>query len=167
MNLTKLSEGFREMMYLDAAKYCTIGYGHLIKKLPCDGEPEEFAKGINEKKGHRILTADMVQARYAVSNLITIELNDSQYAALADFSFNIGSGYFQRSTLLKQVNQRQFQALPTQFRRWVKAGGKVFKGLQTRREREIALFFEGQPIPAAKSITAAELIDIRDGESSE
>ena len=56
--------------------------------------------------------------------------------------------------------------MPFQLRRWVYANGKVLKGLQTRREREIDLFFDG--IAAPKSIAAptqAELLDLSTGEA--
>ena len=52
LGLTKESEGFVARLYLDAARYCTIAYGHLVKKRPCDGsEPPEFRRGVSEPRG--------------------------------------------------------------------------------------------------------------------
>src|SRR5687768_12566399 len=37
LQLTKSSEAFRGKPYNDPVGYCTVGYGHLIKKARCDG----------------------------------------------------------------------------------------------------------------------------------
>jgi GH24 family phage-related lysozyme (muramidase) len=85
-----------------------------------------------------------------------------------DFVFNVGSGNFNKSTLLKKVNEQQHSEVPTQLRRWVRAGGKVWQGLVTRREREIDLYLEGTAIPRLLPQEGEELpdIDIREGEPS-
>jgi len=146
LNLTKTSEGWYPFRYNDVAHYCTIGYGHLIKKSTCDGtEPREFLRRLSLQRGEEILLADMASSRYAVMRFVYVDLTDPQFAALSDFVFNVGSLNFQRSTLLKVVNARQDERIPGQFRRWVMAGGKTWQGLVTRREKEIALFFEGRP----------------------
>lgn len=168
INVTKTSEGFRSKRYNDAARYCTIAYGHLLKKAPCDGTgPEvEFRDGITEPQGVSLLRKDMEKAEVAVMTLVDVQLTDGQYAALCDFVFNAGSGNFQSSTLRKVVNARQFDDVPTQFRRWVKAGGKEWPGLKTRREKEVELFFVGMAIPRAVPREGEDLspIDIQTGE---
>lgn len=169
IDLTKVSEGFRNWLYNDAASYCTIGYGHLIKKASCDGsEPVEFRYGISEPHGEELLVEDMGWAQFTVMRMVDIDLTEGQYAALVDFVFNVGSGNFRNSTLLKVLNQRQLDGVPFQFRRWVKAGGRVWPGLETRREREIELFFDGVGIPRAAPEEDEDLshIDIRIGEPS-
>ena len=55
--------------------------------------------------------------------------------------------------------------IPTQFRRWVLADGKTWPGLVTRREGEIALFFDNQVIPKGGPTPVLPPIDIRRGES--
>ncbi len=158
MQLTKVSEGWVPRLYNDAAGYCTVGYGHLCYKSRCDGAtPSQYLKGISEPDGTELLRVDMQKAQIAVQMAIPGHrelLNDFQYAALCDFTFNVGGGNLRSSTLLKKVLARQFDEVPAQFRRWVLAGGKQFKGLVTRREGEIALFFEGQATP--KSVPRAE-----------
>lgn len=167
LRLTKASEGFVPRLYNDAARFCTIAYGHLVKRSPCDGaEPADFLDGITEPEGSTLLVKDMGRAQRAVMSLVKIDLTEGQYAALCDFTFNVGSGNVAKSTLLKAVNARQFDRVPFQLRRWVKAGGREFAGLKKRREREIALFFEGQAIPKAAPTGEDESpIDIRQGEA--
>lgn len=167
VELTKLSEGFEDELYNDAAGYCTIGFGHLIKKARCDGsEPAHFLDGVTDEEGTELLRDDMELAEIGVMTLTKVNLTDGQYAALVDFVFNVGRGNYGRSTLRKVINARKFDSVPGQLRRWVRAGGKVFKGLQTRREREIELFFEGVPIPRAVPAADEPLddVDVRTGE---
>ena len=167
IQLTKVSEGFRGNLYNDAAGYCTIGYGHLIKKQSCNGsENQEFRSGITEPRGEEILVVDMDWAKYSVMNSISVDLTEGQYAALVDFVFNVGSGNFKKSTLLKEVNAEQHDKVPFQLRRWVRAGGEVWQGLVTRREREIDLYLEDTAIPRLLPQAGEELpeIDIRVGE---
>ncbi|WP_457666928.1 lysozyme [Thiolapillus sp.] len=163
--LTKRSEGFRSGLYNDAANYCTIAYGHLLKLAPCDGsEPPEFLAGVTEEQGTELLVDDMERAQVSVMTSVEVDLTDGQYAALCDFVYNVGSGNFRRSTLLKVLNGSQFEQVPFQLLRWVKAGGKELPGLKKRREQEIVLFFDGQPIPRALPEEQFETIDIRKGE---
>jgi len=109
----------------------------------------------------------MNRAEIAVMRLVTPNLTDGQYGALCDFVFNVGSGNLARSTLLKVVNARQYDRVPFQFRRWTRAGGKELPSLKARREKEIALFFEGIGIPRAAPSPDEDLtpIDIRTGEA--
>ena len=52
------------------------------------------------------------------------------------FTFNLGSGALQRSTLRRKVNREEHDDVPAQFKRWVWAGGKRLKGLVRRRSEE-------------------------------
>jgi GH24 family phage-related lysozyme (muramidase) len=165
--LTKTSEGWSARLYNDAARYCTIGYGHLVQKAPCNGaEPPMFLAGLTEPQGEELLVADMAHAEGTVSASVAHSISDGQFAALSDFVFNVGSANFRASTLLQVVNARQYEKVPSQLRRWVYSGGKPWPGLQTRREREIALFFDGQLQPRAAPPATEDLspIDIRAGE---
>lgn len=165
--LTKESEGFRGRLYNDAAGYCTIGYGHLVKKARCDGtEPPHFLPGISRDAGEQLLVTDMTGVRWTVSRMTARPLSDGQFAALCDFAFNVGTGALRKSTLLRRINERRDAEVPAQFRRWVSAGGRELPGLKARREREIELFFDGLPIPRAAPQPGEDLtpIDIRTGE---
>ena len=89
------------------------------------------------------------------------------YASLCDFVYNTGAGNFAGSTLLIVLNRNEYDNVPSQLRRWVIAGGKPLDGLRVRREREIALFFEGLPTPkAAAEENPGSEIDIRVGEKN-
>ncbi len=148
IKLTKQFEGWVPTLYNDSAKYCTIGYGHLVKRAPCDGtERPMFARGLTEPQGSDLLIRDMATSQYAVMKSVTVSLTDGQFAALTDFTFNVGSQNFRTSKLLKLVNASEMDRIPWQFRRWVLAGGKPWPGLKRRRELEIAVFFTGLPKP--------------------
>ena len=60
-------------------------------------------------------------------------------AALIDFTFNLGAGRLKASTLRRLVNSGDWGKLPAEFRKWCRAGGRTLRGLQLRREAEIAL----------------------------
>jgi GH24 family phage-related lysozyme (muramidase) len=167
ISLTKESEGFVGDLYNDAAGYCTIAYGHLIKLARCNGsEPVEFRGGVSEPRGVELLREDMGTAKRVVLTAVNVDLTDGQYAALCDFVFNVGGGNFRKSTLLKVINAGAFQEVAFQMRRWIKAGGRELSGLVTRREREIELFFEGIGIPRAAPPVDMDLspLDVRTGE---
>ena len=167
LDVTKVGEGFRSRLYNDVAHYCSIAYGHLVKRAPCDGsEATEFRLGISEPRGTEILTKDMFGAQVAVMTLVRQDLSDGQYAALCDFVYNVGPSNFRSSTLLRVVNAGQFDQAPFQFRRWTRAGGREIKGLKNRRESEIRLFFDGLPTPRDVPPAGVDLspVDIRNGE---
>lgn len=67
-------------------------------------------------------------------------LEPYERAALVSFAYNVGIGALRNSTLLRLLNEGSTAAAATQFLRWDKAGGKVMRGLQRRREAERQLF---------------------------
>lgn len=164
IQLVKEFEGYRSRLYNDAVGYCTIGYGHLIKKSRCNGtEPREFRPSITEQKGEELLLIDMRWAKYSVQKSIRASLTDGQYAALVDFVFNVGSGNFQKSSIVRYVNANQHHKVPNQLKRWVKARKRILPGLVRRRGREIALYLEGiRVVPEVE--VGLEPIDIEEGE---
>jgi GH24 family phage-related lysozyme (muramidase) len=169
IRLTKESEGFRAHLYEDAVRYCTIAYGHLVKKAPCNGtEPQDFLRGVTEPEGAQLLDVDMTRARQAVTSLVEVRISDGQYGALCDFVYNVGAANFRNSTLLRDVNHRRIDDVPIQFRRWILANGKELIALKRRREREIALFFEGTLISKSVPVEGENTspIDIRKGEEN-
>ncbi|TSE34577.1 Lysozyme RrrD [Tepidimonas fonticaldi] len=64
---------------------------------------------------------------------------EGRLAAIVDFTFNLGAGRLQTSTLRRRVNQRDWTAAAAELRRWVYGGGKLLPGLVARREAEAAL----------------------------
>ena len=165
---TQKAEEWRPKLYEDVAGYCTIGYGHLLQRAACTpSQVIEFKQGISPTRGAELLAADMAPVQWGVMSKVKVQLTDGQYAALCDFAFNVGLTNFGSSTLLKVVNQQQFDQVPFQFRRWTWAGGKERRGLKLRREMEINLFFDGILKPRGAPAAGEDLspIDIRTGEN--
>jgi lysozyme len=70
------AEGFRGILYDDAANHCTIRYGHVVFHGTVDGtEPTEFQSGITEERGRQILSADVKNAEQALNNLVNVSLS--------------------------------------------------------------------------------------------
>lgn len=136
LNLIKRFEGFSPTIYLDAAGLPTIGYGHLLRP----GEAEMFQNGISEPAAQALLTKDVWSAEQAVLRLIKVPLTDGQFDALVSFTFNLGGGALQRSTLRRKVNREEHSDVPDQFLRWVWAGGRKLRGLMRRRKAEATLY---------------------------
>ncbi|ANR79919.1 muraminidase [Kosakonia sacchari] len=132
--LIKSFEGLRLEKYKDAVGKWTIGYGHLI--LP----DEKFPHAITEAEAEALLRTDLLMTERGVHKAVTVDLNQNQFDALVAFTFNLGAGNLQSSTLLKLLNQGEYAQAADQFLRWNKAGGKVLAGLTRRREAERALF---------------------------
>ena len=69
---------------------------------------------------------------------------ESRLAAIVDFTFNLGAGRLQTSTLRRRINQRDWAAAAMELRRWVYGGAKVLPGLVARRSAEEALLRKSQ-----------------------
>jgi lysozyme len=145
--LLKQWEGFELQEYKDSAGLPTIGVGHLITsseqasgEIVIDGLPVTYADGLTDQQALDLLSQDVKPAEQTVNNGVTVALDQNQFDALVSFTFNIGGGNFKSSTLLKVLNQGQYDQVPDQLQRWNKAGGKVVQGLVNRRENEIKLW---------------------------
>ena len=136
----KRHEGLRTTAYQDVAGFWTIGYGHLIK-LPY--EEWLMEQPIGEELATNILKEDLAIAERCVNLHVHIELDQEQFDALVSFTFNLGCGALERSTLRALLNMGQRERAAEQFQRWNKAGGKVWAGLTKRRLEEKRLFTEG------------------------
>lgn len=79
----------------------------------------------------------MRAAARSVLRLIRVPLTDGQFDALVDFTFNLGGGALQRSTLRQVVNREEHDEVPGELMRWVRAGGKILRGLVRRRQAEV------------------------------
>ncbi|WP_143048293.1 lysozyme [Burkholderia sp. WP9] len=86
------------------------------------------------------LRADVRSAEAVVKRDVKVALNQEEYDALVDLVFNIGSGNFDTSTLLRKLNAGDTDGAIAEFARWNLAGGKVLAGLIKRREAERVLF---------------------------
>ena len=137
-------EGFRADLYNDAAGHATIGYGHLVHHGKIDGsEPAEFRRGIKRERALELLKEDAATAAAEIQRSVKVPLEQQQFDALVSFVFNVGTGAFRDSTLLKELNDGNYDEVPTQLNRWVKAGGRTLEGLVRRRKAEGKLFARG------------------------
>lgn len=139
LDLIREFEGERLTVYKDPIGLPTVGVGHLV--LPEDHL--HVGDVISRERSDALLRHDLRTACETVSKLVTGVLNDSQFGALVSFVFNLGTANFQKSTLLRFVNQRNWAGAAGEFGKWVKAGGKVLPGLVRRRAAERALFLKG------------------------
>jgi len=107
-------EGFRSDLYDDAAGHCTIGYGHLVHTGSCDGsESAEFRRGLTRERALEILGDDAASAATAVNDAVKVPLEQDQFDALTSFVFNVGSGAFRDSTLLRLLNEASTTRCPS------------------------------------------------------
>ena len=134
LDLIKRFEGFSRIVYFYPAGYPTIGYGHVVK------DDEDFSAGIDEAQAEALLRQDARIAERAVLRLINVPLTDGQFDALVSFTYNLGGGALQRSTLRRKINREEHAEVPEQFMRWVWAGGRKLKGLVRRRAAESKLY---------------------------
>lgn len=144
--LLKQWEGLRLEAYQDGGGVWTIGYGHTRTAQP--------GMKITTAKAKTLFNADIAPCEEAVERLVTVELNDNQFAALVSFVYNVGEGAFTKSTLLKKLNAGDYDAVPAQLMRWVKDNGKVVDGLVNRRAAESGLWARGSFVTSAGPTTA-------------
>ncbi len=128
----KSDPGRRAHPYICPAGFWTIGYGHL-----CDAKHPP----ITMEEGEAYLAADMADALRATlrhCHVLAAE-PDGRLAAIVDFTFNLGAGRLQTSTLRRRINVRDWSSASAELRRWIYGGGVVLPGLVIRREAEVAL----------------------------
>ena len=141
IGLAKRFEGFhrvpradpgRAHPYVCQAGYWTIGYGHL-----CDPKHPP----ITEAEAEGYLAADLRTALNATLRYCPVLATEPEgrLAAIVDFTFNLGAGRLQTSTLRRRLNQRDWPSAASELRRWAYGGGKVLPGLVIRRAAETAL----------------------------
>ena len=145
IELAKRFEGFEKRVkrgteiaavpYVCPAGFWTIGYGHLCAR---DHPP------ITQTEAEAYLAQDLVKALNATLRYCPVLATEPEgrLTAIVDFTFNLGAGRLQTSTLRRRVNQRDWVAVGQELRRWVYGGGKVLPGLVTRREAEMAFLYE-------------------------
>ena len=137
LDLTCNFEGKRLTAYDDGVGVWTIGFGTTV-----------YPNGIKVMKGDTCTEAqakaymahDLKKFESAVNNAVKVPLSQNQVDALVSLAYNIGTGAFSKSTLVKKLNANDFRGAADQFDVWVNAGGKRMQGLVNRRAKEKALF---------------------------
>jgi len=151
-------EGYRDKPYQCSASMWTIGWGHVIYQ-------DQIKYPIVRKEGYtgmlrpeytlkpednRTWSKDELKAIFRKdiesfeSGVLRLAPNlighQGKFDACVAFSFNVGLGSFQRSTIRMKINREDWEGAAEAFKAWTKAGGKVVKGLVRRRDAEIELF---------------------------
>jgi lysozyme len=154
LDMLKHHEGVRYKPYLCPGKLWTIGVGHVMypeqARIPStpDGmerrkawplRPEDNRQWSVEEVD-RILAKDVERFERGVLRFIPVKLSQNEFDAILSFAFNLGLGTLQRSTLRQALIRGDKKAAMQSLRKYNKAGGKVLRGLDTRRKDEEALF---------------------------
>ena len=142
LKLIQEFEGLRLTAYADIGGVPTIGWGNTNSVTKTDVAKK---KTITKVEAERLLKTDVSTFEKSVDSLVKVPLTDNQFAALVSFSFNIGTGAFGKSTLLKLLNASDYKGAAAQFARWNKVNTKTVAGLTRRRAAERALF---EAVPA-------------------
>jgi lysozyme len=117
----------------------TIGYGNTRYT---DGRKVILGEKLSsEKEATQLLLASLESFEAAVNRHLP-NLNQCQFDALVSFTYNVGTGAFIKSTLLKKAKVNAADpSIVDEFQKWVRGGGKVLSGLVTRRREEANLYF--------------------------
>jgi lysozyme len=139
IKLIKHHEGVRNRPYRCPANLYTVGVGHLIG----DGKslPESWNRTFSQEEIDGLLKSDLKRFELGVHKMLpNVPLRQHEFDAIISFCFNLGLGCFQRSTLRQALLRGDKKAAMESLVKYCRAGGKILKGLQTRRLDEKALF---------------------------
>ncbi|EDQ7409370.1 lysozyme [Salmonella enterica subsp. diarizonae serovar 16:z10:e,n,x,z15] len=122
-------EGVRYQPYQDVVGVWTVCYGHTGKDII-------LGKTYTKAECQTLLDKDLALVAARIDPLIKVSIPESERAAFYSFAYNVGTGAFAKSTLLKKLNAGDQAGACNELKRWTYAGGKQWKGLVTRREIE-------------------------------
>jgi lysozyme len=126
--LIALAEGYRQDAYHDVAGILTNGFGNT----------HNVTKTVSVPQALKTLERNTTEAGQAVNQCITRPMSQNTYDAFVSLTFNIGTGAFCKSTLVRKYNSGDPDACK-EILRWNRAGGMVVQGLVTRRQQEYEL----------------------------
>ena len=147
--MIKHHEGVRQKPYRCPAKLWTVGVGHVLYPEHAKIKIEERANLPLRPEDERIFSTDEVNAilrtdldrfERGVEKFCPVVLTQGMFDSLCSFSFNVGLGTLQRSTLRQKILRGDKEGAAEELMKYCMAGGKVLKGLQNRRIDERALF---------------------------
>ena len=138
--LLKRFEGCRLKAYLCPANVWTIGYGNTFYE---DGTKVKEGDVITQQRADELAKFIVEQFADSIRAMIKQPLNENQFSACVSLAYNIGTGGFKKSSVLRKLNANPLDtSIADSFRLWNKGGGKVLRGLVNRREAEIQLYFK-------------------------
>jgi lysozyme len=121
----------------------TIGYGTI---RDAGGKPVTAqTPPITEAQATAFLQRDMGSALSAVASAVKVGLVNCEAAALISWTYNLGAGSLNGSTMLKDINAGQKSQVPSEMRKWINQAGKPYVGLLRRRWAEAAIFLGDDP----------------------
>lgn len=143
VGFVKAFEGCRLMPYTDSVGVWTVGYGSTTDVTP--------GRAITMAQAEERLKEDLSFAEKCVNDAVTVPLTQPEFDALVSIVFNVGPGSSKRdgiirlksgepSTLLRKLNDSDYDGAAEQFLRWDKAGGRPLAGLTRRRKAEAEMF---------------------------
>ena len=142
--IIKNFEGLRLNAYRDSAGVWTIGYGSTRYH---DGKSVKTGdKLASETQASALFSNTLAYYEDAVNHLVKVPLNQHQFDALVSFTYNLGTGALQESTLLRKLNANDYSGAADQFLLWDKitdslTGQKKVLDLLTQRRREERALF--------------------------
>ena len=138
IKLIKHFEGIHKKPYICPAGYWTVGVGHLISR---DAKlPFEWDRVLSPGEIDDLLRKDLRRFELGVLRLLgTVQPNQSEFDALVSFSFNLGLGCFQRSTVRSAFIRGDKKRSGEVLLKYRRAGGRILQGLVRRRQAELAL----------------------------
>jgi lysozyme len=151
--MVKHHEGVRNKPYLCPAKLWTVGVGHVLypeqANIPVSDRIQfklrpEDARIWSDAEVDYLLAKDLARFERGVARLCPNTIgNQGRFDSLVSFSFNVGLGNLQRSSLRMKNNRGEFEEAAEEFMKWTKGGGRVLPGLVKRRMDERALYLSG------------------------
>lgn len=137
MNVVEMIKEFESLElepYICPAGKLTVGYGHCITKT------SPYNRRITEAEANMLLSKDIADSAKTVLRYCKTKLTKYQLDALSSFVMNVGPGNFQKSTLLKRLNENLMIGAAKEFEKWIYGNGKKLPGLVRRRKMERELF---------------------------
>lgn len=121
-------EGYSDTPYLDTVGVQTIGFGRTenIKQNEVTTPQRELVSVLRDLEGRKA----------AIARCVTVPLYQHELDAYMSLAYNIGTGAFCGSTLLRKLNAGDYAGACREILRWNRAGGRVVAGLTARRKAE-------------------------------
>jgi len=132
-------EGFVDHAYPDANGF-SIGFGTNLNTPELLAKYKQPDVTITRDEAALLMMGKIGQIEDAFTKVITVPLTQNQYDALASFTYNMGIGAFEASTMLKLLNQKNYQTAADEFPKWSFSQGKQSPGLLSRRNQERTIF---------------------------
>lgn len=140
-------EQFVSKPYLCPAKVPTIGYGSTFypngQKVTLHDAP------VSEKVARDLMMWELTNTATSINAVLKVAVTQAQYDSLVSFAYNVGTGAFRKSTLLRIINGGELKkdgwkrTITAEFGKWINANGRKLPGLVSRRSTEAFLFCEG------------------------